>query len=351
MRGIQMSKRWTYRDGALTCVYVTIALLTLGCGGSPEVSRQSTAAATSSASPNPWLREDAIAKALAFRQSSGLRSDPQWIREVASKPASAEGARLFGVPLMPDETAILTARARTADQIMDLVQEYGQRDPETWGGAYVDPASGMVVAQFTGPLGVHKAGLATLVYPGAALSVRQVRWALADLKALQKRISRDLWLTERRYRLISVGARIRGNFVLLRISTSDAGAGQAIIEHFDGAGRLQIESDGTGVRNLPTGSLRGIATYSDGKPAAGLDVELVADASSDVGLGDIGHETSKVGVFKFDQIPAMGYEVRLLRSVDDHGNSLEGDARILAGTTRAEVAKGQVTFVVVVVHD
>jgi hypothetical protein len=332
-------------------VVAALAMLLTACGVvAPAPSRDSTSTPaspdrSSRPSANPLLDPDSIATAIEFRKGVGLNSSLEWARSVAENP-SPEGLRLYGVPLTAAETHQLQARARTADAVMSAVQSYGLDHPDVWGGAYVDsPHGGGVVAQFVGDLSGHRVALSQLVAPDAPLLIQQVDWPLRTLKQLQNDIAHDGWLERHHYDLISVGTHIRENIVLLQISTNDRGAAARILEHYNGADKLQIESDGTGIRNLPTGSLTGIAVDDSGRPVSGLDVELMATVG-DAGLGDVGHETDKLGRFEFLRIPATSYEVRFLRTVDADGNQLEGSDRIPVGSVLVTISAGQITFTV-----
>jgi hypothetical protein len=68
-------------------------VLVLGVGGNVVACssavpgfRSSAATPMASAPTNSWQTADGIARAVAFRQSFGLRSDDAWVRSVASDP-------------------------------------------------------------------------------------------------------------------------------------------------------------------------------------------------------------------------------------------------------------------------
>jgi hypothetical protein len=149
-----------------------------------------------------------LAAAVAFREKIGLRSDLAWVRLVADDPAAQAGIPSVGVPLMPDELAALEQRASTAKAVALVVEDYIADHPEQYAGHYIDPASGVVTAMFTEAIPAHEAALLARVRPGAPLRVRLARWTMAELGAVQARITKAApSLAAEGMFLVSVGSR------------------------------------------------------------------------------------------------------------------------------------------------
>lgn len=107
-------------------------------------------------SSNPWLADERVAQAVAFRNKLGLRSDAAWVREVASM---ADAIYEFEVPLTPEEFELLQDRSDSIDAVLKAVEEYGRLHREEWAGASQDVRSGTVIARFTANVAEHQAAL------------------------------------------------------------------------------------------------------------------------------------------------------------------------------------------------
>ena len=88
----------------------TLAIGLLGCGTTPHPSAAPSPSATALTEPTA----EEVTSALRFRTTFGLRADDPWIRAVFSDPASD---RSFGVPLLPDEVAVVMNAQASANAI------------------------------------------------------------------------------------------------------------------------------------------------------------------------------------------------------------------------------------------
>lgn len=335
--------RLPVRRAIHVAVVVLAAVAVIGCVRTDGRIETPSAPSAPSATPtDPLLAAVEIERAIEFRMTSGLRFDEAWVRAMAVDPTARDGVRRYSVPLTPAEIRTIEGRARTLDEILAAVEPYGEQHPEGWGGAYHEPALGRVVVLLAGDRAVHEADLRRLVRPDAPLVVEPVQWPLAELAALQDRVTREAdWLNENGFFFMGVGVDVQANRLVIDISSANAQAPQVLAERFDAAGRLRVRSDGTGVRLLPKGSLVGVVVDRAGNPVPDLDVEIAGDIPGGGPNGDIGHGTSSTGEFEYQGIAAIGYEVRVFAP--------DGDGRVVVGTARAEVRPGATTFVKVIV--
>jgi hypothetical protein len=212
-----------------------------------------------------------LEEARRFRTDFGLRSDDAWIFGVARDPSSDRTT--YGVPLTAAEIQELARRIRDVDQIVPLVITYGEAHPEEWGGAYIDQqAGGVLVAQFTARVDLHRLALFAQVSPNAKLEVRQVTWTQAQLEAAKERFQQDEpWFATIPADIRSVGLDIRANRVVAAVSSPNPNAPEIVLAHFGwGENLLQISSDGTGALLLPRGTLVVTVVDQAGRPVAGL---------------------------------------------------------------------------------
>jgi hypothetical protein len=315
-----------------------------GCGAS------NSAPPESQPSSNTWLSPANIERAIAFRQSFGLRADDAWVRQVAADPSAHAAISRFSVPLAPFEATELGVRIASTEGLAEFVEAYGLGFPEEFVSVRVEPDRGRVVAQFSANTSAHETALRELVGPDAPLDVEEVRWTKAELDALFDRVVHDGWLEANGFDLLDAGLNPRTNQVDLHVSSADPQAVAKIQARYDPSGEmLNVISDGTGVTMLPRGTLRVFAIDQHGRPAGGLEFELVPDIPGAGYDGNV-RETGADGGFELDEITATGYEVRLYRRYDAAGNYLEFVDRILVGSARAVVGPDAVMSIVIEVE-
>jgi hypothetical protein len=284
--------------------------------------------------PSPTMSSEALDDAKIFREAFALRADEAWIIEVWRSP---DADRLtFGVPLTQEEVDELTRRASSIDQISGVVGEYGRAHPADWGGAFVDHAAGgVLVAQFKSNVAAHGAALMALVRPGAQLTVREVRWSLAELQALGSRFNlNDPWFRTLPAVLYGTGPNIMTNRLELEVSSADPRAADLILRHFNlGNDQVFVKLDGTGALLLPTGKLRVRAVDKDGRPVAGLACAAFPDAQGAYEPRPLPMPTTdKTGTCSMT-LPATGYWVHLERGAGPPELVAIGRAVVVAGLT------------------
>jgi hypothetical protein len=322
---------------AAAIVAASVAANLSGSNLSSEVTSQAS---------NPWLTASGLARAAQFRDFAGIRSDETWLRFVATDPAALANLPEFGIPMTLAEVKELQARARTTSELSDLVRRFGQEHPDVWGGMYV--AGSQVVALLVYPSGEEEASLRRLVSPAAPFTIRTVRWSLKELSVLKDRVLTDFWFGSQ-YHILDLGVNLEKNVVELQVSGDDPATPGTIAAHFGVGDQLVVTTDGSAVSTMPTGGIVGRAVDTDGRPVAGLDVELIGDIPGSGARGDIGVATGGDGTFAFQTVTATGYEIRLLSEVDASGHELLGENRILVGTARVEVRANEIANVTVTV--
>jgi hypothetical protein len=274
----------------------------------------SAATLMASAATNSWQTPDGIARAVAFRKSFGLRGDDAWVRSVASDPRALANVTKFSIPMTDAEVADFRTRLADRSAVLADLEQFRAAHVETWGGYYFD--ADLLVVSLIDPTGTVEQELRKAVPP--PLRVAQARWSRQELDALALRVSNDPWLPAR-YHLLSVGADVEHNAVAIEVSSANPNAPAEIARHFNLGDELIVTIDGTGVAALPKGAITGKAVDIHGKPAAGLDIELVPDIPG-ADTGEIGRGTAADGSFEIGNIPAIGYEIRLVVGPDTVGH-------------------------------
>lgn len=322
----------------VTGLVLAALLVTAGCNSSvppsPNVSTSSTTAAVPTASA---LTASEMGKAIEFRKTFSLRADEGWIRLVAADPASEEGRVKYGVSLSPEEVADLDQRTVAVEAIRVQVIQYGLAHPDDWAGAYIDQQrEGILVAQFSDNIEQHRQALMSGLGPLARLEVMPVEYSLEYLQAEADKIhgTKDWFLTIPAY-LRTYGVDEVANRIFIRISSVEPNAQDIIEEHFGWAGLTKVESDGTGAKLLPFGTLRVEARDRQGDPVAGLRCNAIPDLA--VAGEPIAPETDQQGICVLE-LPATGYWIRLERG---HGPPVQ------VAIGRAVVVPGGVTQLVI----
>jgi hypothetical protein len=197
------------------------------------------------ASPAPSLGPTTaeLAKAIDFRLVFGLRADEAWIRAIAADPRAQDGERIYGVPLLPAEVEDMLARSREADQIAPIIRAYGMLDPLSWGGLIIDQrAGGIVVAQFTADVEVHRDRLTRLLPPDSTFDVREVGWSLVELRRFMNEVNgEDDWFSTAGISYHTVSLDELNNRVAVEIDSVDPGDTTRVAEHFGNPGWLSVE--------------------------------------------------------------------------------------------------------------
>lgn len=131
-------------------------------------------------------------RAIAFRESVGLRSDRPWVQTLV---ASSARSQRFGVALTPAEEADLDSRIDMQDRLDPLARAL-DAEPD-FGGMYVDQkAGGVVTVSFTVSNSRLRSLVNRLAPSGARILIRTVTYSKASLGQLMGRVSDEArgWL-------------------------------------------------------------------------------------------------------------------------------------------------------------
>lgn len=321
---------------------VALAVGLSACGG--EVT--STLPAGSSSGPpataNTWLEGAELARAITFRQTVGLRSDVEWVREVAARPEAMAGVLAYNVPLLPEEVEAVNKRFVDAQEVLDILDDYAANHPSEWAGATQDASGGSVTARFTAHVADHQANLRGWLPPNAKVNVVQVRWSLRDLRAALARMNEDdwygpdSWLLEHGIYALGLGLNVARNQIEFDVSSTRTDLDALLEEQYGATQMLIVASDGTGVRLLPKGTLKGRVVNTAGEPVGGVDLELDASVPGAGAHNDVGHGTNDEGRFVFRDIEAVSYTVKVYTGGPIDTRTLLGESQrvtVLAGKT------------------
>ena len=287
-------------------ILITLVAMLAACIGPSGAAPQPvpSSAATPELTPRPPLSPDELAAAVAFRISFGLRRDIQWARQVASDPFADWS---LGAPLTAEEATELRAQMETSQKLVEIVNGYAAPQPGFADIRVDQERHGIVVVQFTGNVAEHEAALEELVPPGSKLEVRQVPFSRDVLQALADRVGRDTdWLRTIDAFYLGSGVDSRRNLVYVRISSADPDAEQAIIEHYDAAGKMYVDSDGTGVWLWPRGTVIVRVVDTHGRPVPNLIVNYTGDVPG-TGSGDMGQATDAQGEIRLEPWAPVNY--------------------------------------------
>jgi hypothetical protein len=219
------------------------------------------------------LDEATINDAVALRKNLGLLSDESWVRALQSDPAAVER---LGIRMSPEEAASLDRRINAQLDVGPAVIAYGETFPDEWGGAYIDQATGEVVASFAGHLAGHQAALRALIDPDdGTVRVRSVRFPMQELEAHNAELWTDeaqAWLRDQGITIVGGGARVIENDVRLEgtMERFEPTASQAVVDHFDGAGWLTVDLGPTPPRPSVFGGLVIRVVNAAGMPLEGV---------------------------------------------------------------------------------
>ena len=223
---------------------------------------------------------DPVVEAIALRQRLGMRSDEAYVRALEADPeAGARGRETaFGFAVTVAEAIELDRRVSRTDEVATAIEAYGAGIP-TWAGMFVDqPNGGIVVAQFTGDLELHRAALARLLSPDARYEVRLVGHSLAELVALADRVTADReWFRTVDSYFTGSGADQSESVVVVNVKSLDPDIAAKVIEHFDAAGLMRVVVS----RHMPWtggyGQIDIVAVDPDGRPVPNVYCWLITD--------------------------------------------------------------------------
>ena len=233
-----------------------VLLLQVGCAGA-------TPSPTAVPSPTPLAQpapKDDLERVIEIRGDWGLRSDEDWIREVAADPNSIESE--LGILVTLEEAAEL------ADMLRDPVARlnaYGTKNASSFGGLMIDPPGGnRYVMFFTGDLERHRTE-ATALLGAPRVEVRLCQFTESELKDLMDVIVQELGQAEDP-QLLSVALDTRNNRVVVEAKSNTPGIQQDLETRYGPAAAVVIHplpgpwanrESGAGWRLLASGILRG----------------------------------------------------------------------------------------------
>ena len=146
--------------------------------------------------------------AIQFRSTYGFRSDEEFVSAAEADPFLS---REYGLALTENEVAEMHRRDAVATNIV-LLSAYLANE-ERFGGLFLDQSAGAVVdVAYAGDPDSIQSKVNSLAPAGANVRIRHVQYTLAELSALQDRVTQDadMWRTSGVI-IASVGVDIRGN--------------------------------------------------------------------------------------------------------------------------------------------
>jgi hypothetical protein len=175
-----------------------------------------------------------VAHAIAMRSDLGLRTDPAYVESVHAARDSIRSE--FGFLVTPEEAAALERRFAAQDELGALAA-YGAEHVDTFGGLYIDQASGGdVVLLFTGGVERHARVASALAPDGVTVRVREVDFTETELQELLDELDFDALGPN--VQMVEAGVDVIRNVVTLTVKTDDEGfEGRTEAEH---GGRLDV---------------------------------------------------------------------------------------------------------------
>ena len=304
-----MSKRITLpRVQGRTIALVLLSALLGGCGVS------ATPSPTPSFAPTPLaIPAAALAEAVRFRIEFGLQSDDAFVREVFANPQA--NSVDFGVPLLPTEVAELHRRAAEAADVAAVVRAYGQANPETFAGDYIDPKTGTVYGLFVGDISTPRVAIEAQLSPAARFVAVPAKHTLRQLDALLAAASSDgNWFASVAAPLRAGSVKVEENVVWLFLGGIPTGGLDVLYVHFGAdASILNVTVEPDTLAALPRGSVNGIVVDQGGGPVVGRNLEVIAigDISGAEPDGGVGIGTNADGTFVIPKLAAMGWEITI----------------------------------------
>jgi hypothetical protein len=312
-------------------------VLAAACGPRSNASQPGP---TSMASITVVVSPADLADAIRFRVEFGLQADESFVRAVFDNPLAIVR---YGVPLLPDEIAVLERRAVLAADVAAVVRTYGRSVPETYAGVFIDTATGHVYGLFVGDVGPPLAAIREQLSPLAPFDARSAVHSLRDLEAIAESASGNApWLARIGAPLRGVAVSVEQNQVDLILGGVPSGGVAGIYERLGAdASALAVTIDPDPLASLPRGSVRGVVIGRNRLPVTGrnLDVVAVGDFGHAEPDGGVGIATDLDGSFFIERLAEMGWTI----TIRDPVTAEE------LGHRHIEVVGGQTTRVTIVV--
>lgn len=318
---------------------VLLQVAAAGCGSIPDP----LVSPSPDVSPTRPSDEIRFEVAIRLRSRLGLSTAEDFVRALArDSDAIARGLSSsgYGFPLTEAELRLLEGRARDVKAVKQVMNTYAADHPESWAGMFVQTATGVVVARFTGELPTHRAALARLLHVDARYEVQPARWTKVELDSLADRVrAEELWFRSVDAQLTGSGTDIISNQTLIYVRSNRADIGQIVTDHFDAEGRMRVDVEGPLPWTGPRGNLIVVARDAAGAPVPNLDCILKSDNSSAEGNLLV---TDDDGRCRFLRVPAVGMSVVLQGRV--------GQEVLDFGRAQTTVRAGATVEVVIVVE-
>jgi len=241
-------------------------LLLIGCAQSGVVQPSTAPSIGPVASPT-----SAELEAMRFRSDFGLRSDLEFVRQVALDPLAS--SREFAVPLLPAEVTELFAREANAQAALAIVTAEASAHPEDYCGRYVDNADGgAVTTLWRANLEAHETAIRSKLSPLAKLAFLPCQFSQRELDSLMDRLNSGdpSWMATIPAKAMSWGRSETEDLVELNISSVVPNADTIVLAHHVDVlglpeGILRVTSDGNGAGLRPWGFVRITVIGPDGK--------------------------------------------------------------------------------------
>jgi hypothetical protein len=179
------------------------------------------------------------AKAMHFRESSGLKSDASTV-EQSLVDRQRYSNRDWGVPLTKAEGAEIWRRVKLADDAAQAIA-YAESRPSYAGMKFDQHAEGIPIFWFTDNVAAHRDAIAERLPPGTSFEVRTADRTLADLTATKERIASDIHdLLDQGVPISKVGFDIVHNRVSIGLSRGDDGATQLLRDRYGQSVAIEV---------------------------------------------------------------------------------------------------------------
>ena len=280
-----------------------------------------------------------IARWVAFRETYGLPSSPDWVSRVARDPTSTSD---FDVPLLPTEIDIVARQNRAAQDLMPAVIAYGERFHD-YGGARIEGTKAVIL--FSDGLEEHQQTLDRLFGSGR-IEVRRAPYSIADLEEKGASIvaERD-WFTWIGVELVDADPDELTNTVELRYIAPNRSAEPAILDHFGHADWLSVHWEGPPPWTGPWGRLVVKVVDSAGRrlPAEANPHCTPTPVESSVRYDPgVATGTDVTGTCIFDRIPAVRVRYRgLVHGLARHDEDRSPTGRRARGRDRQRDDRGR----------
>lgn len=228
-----------------------VSTLVLGVAPVSGLSESAETAESERARPRgveigPISSED-LAEAIRFRKELGLESDFDFVQQLAW---STTQSAVFGLPLTPEEEALLLKRGAIQDDL-GPVRAYRDSNRATWGGMWLtypkggtlDHAVTLNVA-ITRGVPVDDSILAKVVPEGADLLIHEAQFSEDDLDKVHENIAKDLgFFRSIGTEFYSADTALSDNSVVITVSRLSSGIETAIRSRF-GPGIVRVREGG-----------------------------------------------------------------------------------------------------------